>query len=378
MATISEAFSTGVVQLTGATADRVTLTDTNSHKVLIYNFDDADYLYVNCTAFASTVASQGTLTMDTQPSVLTASQGTLTIAEPVTDGDTFTIGSKTYTLQTTLTDSDGNIAIGGSEAQTKLNIVSAVNYDPTGPELFGGVPGTDFAASMTANSDASIAAFSGDAAVLTAKTAGAAGDTVATTHTLTHASNQFDGATLGTTTAGLDADTVTIDTNVYTWASTVGPDDAANTIAVGADLAAAKVNFVAAINASGTPNTEYSQNTKIHPTVSAAAFSGDACVLTARSAGTAGNSIATTETFAATNNQFDGGVLGTTTAGADAVPTTATAAADHFVVPPIRSGTSGPAYSVLELMSRPYGFHVNGFDASVVGNGGTYLIQLVR
>jgi hypothetical protein len=131
-----------------------------------------------------------------------AAQGTLTIAEPVTDGDTYTIDAKTYTLQTSLTDVDGNVAIGGSEAQTKLNIVAAMDLS--------GVAGTDYATSMTAHPTVDMAAFSGDDAVLTAKTAGVAGNSIVTTETFTHASNIFDAATLGTTTAGTAGDNVII------------------------------------------------------------------------------------------------------------------------------------------------------------------------
>jgi len=64
--------------------------------------------------------------------------------------------------------------------------------------------------------------------------------------------------------------------------------------------------------------------------VSAAAFDGDTCVITALSGGTGGNAIATTETFTATSNVFDGTTLGTTNAGVDPTAdefTTALAAA---------------------------------------------------
>jgi hypothetical protein len=131
-----------------------------------------------------------------------AAQGTLTIGEPVTDGDTFTIDDRTYTLQTALTDVDGNIAIGGSEAQTKLNIVAALDLT--------GTAGTDYATSMTRHDTVKIAAFSGDDAVLTARFGGTGGNSIVTTETFTHASNIFDAATLGTTTAGAAGDALTI------------------------------------------------------------------------------------------------------------------------------------------------------------------------
>lgn len=115
-------------------------------------------------------------------------------------------------------------------------------------------------------------------------------------------------------------DEFTIDTTVYTMMTTPA---AAYDIAIGADEAATKVNIVAAINASGTAGTEYFAGTLIHPTVTATTFAGDACVLTAKTNGTAGNSIVSAESgvgFAHASNVFDAATLGTTTAGVDQVP----------------------------------------------------------
>ncbi len=114
-------------------------------------------------------------------------QGTLTIAEPVTDGDTFTINGTVFELAD---DADGSptagrvqVPTGGSEANTKLNIVTAINGQGIG---------------------VSAAAFVGDDCVITADVDGTAGNSIATTETFTHGSNVFDAATLGTTTAGVD------------------------------------------------------------------------------------------------------------------------------------------------------------------------------
>jgi hypothetical protein len=126
------------------------------------------------------VKAQGTLTMDTLP----------------TDGDTYTIGGKTYTFQTTLTDVDGNVNIGGTLAQAKLNLVAAMDLS--------GVAGTDYATSMTAHPSVDAAAFSGNDCVLTAKVGGPSGNAIATTETFTAGTNVFDAATLGTTTAGIE------------------------------------------------------------------------------------------------------------------------------------------------------------------------------
>ena len=96
-------------------------------------------------------------------------------------------------------------------------------------------------------------------------------------------------------------DTMTIGNKVYTWVALAG-DDQDGEISVGADLAAAKVNMVAAINGTAGFNTP-------HPQVSAAAFSSHACTITALVGGTAGNAIATTETYTAGTNVFASATL---------------------------------------------------------------------
>jgi len=124
-----------------------------------------------------------------------ASQGTLTIAEPVTDGDPFTIDTQVYNLLTTPL-AAYDVAIGANEAATKVNIVAAINAS--------GTPGTEYFAGTLIHPTVSAATFSVDTCVLTAKTTGVAGDLIATTETFTHISNVFNAATLGTTTAGVD------------------------------------------------------------------------------------------------------------------------------------------------------------------------------
>lgn len=103
--------------------------------------------------------------------------------------------------------------------------------------------------------------------------------------------------------------TMTIGTTVYTFRA---PSDAdvAGEISIGTDLATAQAAIVAAINGTDGINTA-------HPLVSAGAFADNACIITALRGGTAGNSVATTETFTAGTNVFDAVVLGTTRAGTD-------------------------------------------------------------
>lgn len=102
-------------------------------------------------------------------------------------------------------------------------------------------------------------------------------------------------------------DTITIGDVVYTW---VAEAVEAGQIAIGANVGAAQVNFVAAVNGTDGVNPA-------NPYVTAADFGTNACILTAIVGGTAGNLIATTETFTDLTNAFDAGTLGTTVAGVD-------------------------------------------------------------
>jgi hypothetical protein len=96
-------------------------------------------------------------------------------------------------------------------------------------------------------------------------------------------------------------DTFTIGTKVYT----IVPDGTANAdgeVSRGTNLATAKTAIVAAINGTDGHNTP-------HPLVSASAFATNDCTITALIGGTAGNSVATTETFTAGTNVFAGATL---------------------------------------------------------------------
>jgi hypothetical protein len=104
-------------------------------------------------------------------------------------------------------------------------------------------------------------------------------------------------------------DTMTIGSRTYAFVA-LGTGNNDGEIALGANVAATQPLVVAAINGTDGWNTA-------NATVTAAAFSGSASVLTAKVEGTVGNSIVTTETFQAGGNVFDAATLGTTTAGAD-------------------------------------------------------------
>lgn len=108
--------------------------------------------------------------------------------------------------------------------------------------------------------------------------------------------------TLTMDTQPLSGDKVTIGTKVYTFVP-VGTDTADGEVSIGADLAEAQANLVAAINGTDGISTP-------HPLVSAADFAADDCVITALVGGVLGDAIATTETFTAGTNIFAVGTLG--------------------------------------------------------------------
>jgi hypothetical protein len=111
-------------------------------------------------------------------------------------------------------------------------------------------------------------------------------------------------------------DTVTIGTTVYTFVP-AGTANAAGEISRGADLAAAKLAFVAAVNGTDGINSA-------HPSVTASAFAVNVCTITAIIPGIF--TIATTETLTPAGDVFNAATLGTTTAGVDPTAAEATTA----------------------------------------------------
>lgn len=115
-----------------------------------------------------------------------AATGTLTFTGQPANGDTVTVGGKTYTFQTTLTNVDGNVAIGATEATSISNLAAAITL--------GAGSGTAYAAAMTANSEVTATA-AATTLTATAKTAGYSGNSVATS--ATSATMSWGASTLG-------------------------------------------------------------------------------------------------------------------------------------------------------------------------------------
>ncbi len=166
--------------------------------------------------------------------------GALTLTANAADTETVTIDTKTYTFQTTLTDVDGNVLIGATASDSLDNLIAAVMLGTRGLAAATGV--------LT---------FTGNAA---------------------------------------DTETVTIDTKVYTFQTTL--TDVDGNVLIGATASDSLDNLIAAITLGAGSGTTYAASTTLHPTVTAAAGTGDTLDVTAKTKGIEGNSIVTTETVA--------------------------------------------------------------------------------
>lgn len=113
-------------------------------------------------------------------------------------------------------------------------------------------------------------------------------------------------------TAPSDTDTVTIDTKVYTFKTSLTPVE--GEVLIGASAAAALDNLKAAINHTGTPDTDY-KCAAVHPTVTATTNTDTTQLVAAKTKGVAGNSIVLAK--ASTHLTVDAAVLGTEVAGVD-------------------------------------------------------------
>lgn len=117
--------------------------------------------------------------MATLPAMAFATS-TLTSTGTFTDTQTVTIGGKVYTAQTTLTDVDGNFLIGADQTASHLNLLRAINL--------GAGAGTLYATSTTIHPLVTATSSDGTHTIIKAKVAGAQGNLITTTETLTNAS----------------------------------------------------------------------------------------------------------------------------------------------------------------------------------------------
>ena len=106
-------------------------------------------------------------------------------------------------------------------------------------------------------------------------------------------------------------ETVTIGSTVYTYKTALTP--AAYEVLIGANQTASHLNLLRAITAGAGSGTLYGAGTVAHPSVTATASDGTTTTIEALVAGTAANSIATTETCA--NASWPGATMNSGTPG---------------------------------------------------------------
>lgn len=105
-----------------------------------------------------------------------------TLTSTGTFGNTQTVvcGGKTYTFQTTLTNVDGNVAIGADAEESLANLKAAINL--------GSGAGTAYAAAMTENALVKATDLTATTLKIVAKVPGVIGNHIPTTETQTNAS----------------------------------------------------------------------------------------------------------------------------------------------------------------------------------------------
>lgn len=111
------------------------------------------------------------------PTLVRAS-GTLTFTGLPVNAETFAVAGKTYTVQTSLTDVDGNIKIGADITAMASNVAAAINK--------GSGSGTAYAASMTENAHVYATSAAG-VVTFVAKIPGTIGNFVTLTESLSNA-----------------------------------------------------------------------------------------------------------------------------------------------------------------------------------------------
>ncbi|HVM94665.1 MAG TPA: flagellin [Terriglobales bacterium] len=240
------------------------------------------------TAGAAAVAATDTLTGAnfTQGAAAT---GTLTFTGNAAASDTVTVGTKTYTFVTTLSGAANEVLIGGSTAQSILNLEAAINAAPGGA-------GVAYGAGTVANTAAYASAVTGTTLTVTANLNGTGGNSIATS--VTGGGNEAFGA--ADLAGGVAGATVSIGSQTYTFVSALSHTETANEV-VSSSEATGLANLVSAVN--GTGGAGYSANTVANSQVTAGASTGTTVLFTADTAGTSGNFI-TTATSGATKGTF--------------------------------------------------------------------------
>jgi len=239
-----------------------------------------------------------------------------------TTGDSLTVGGQTYNFVSALSTNSGGTAnevvAGTSVAQDLINLQEAVNNGPAGTGA-----GTGYSVGTAANTSASITGTTGTTATFQALSSGTGGNNITTAISggigsfLT--TNFTGGSTLqsvgGPAVAG---DTVTVGGTTYRFVTAITAFSSANDVLVGAGTGAASetaslTNLAAAVNGATGAGVTYGLGTVANSSASATLVSNpnsgpvNQILFTPLTAGTAGNTIASTSTGG--DNIFSGALF---------------------------------------------------------------------
>ncbi len=176
----------------GSTVEAYQYARGNFSNTLIANFPLTDKATITAT-FVGTDTDNPTTSRQAGFTAVAAG-GVLTLSGNAADTETVTIGTVTYTFQTTLTDTANNVLIGASAAASIANLVAAITA--------GAGAGTNYGTGTVANPFATAAVGASDTMTVTASATGVNGNTIPTTETLSNGS--FAAATLSGGSNGLN------------------------------------------------------------------------------------------------------------------------------------------------------------------------------
>jgi hypothetical protein len=215
-------------------------------------------------------------------------------------GDTVTIGDKTYTFVSSLSDPaiPFEVVIGTSAATALDNLKAAINLSAGAGSVYGTGTTKNTSVVATDNTDTT--------QKVVARVPGTAGNSIAVSGTSNHLS--WGGSTLG---GGVDAETVSINGRAYSFVTVLseinGADAIADQVLFGSDSSVALDNLKLAVNAEGTAGSSYSTGTIKNADVLATTNESNAQTFEALVSGSAGNAITTTTTIV--NGSFGGATL---------------------------------------------------------------------
>jgi len=249
---------------------------------------------------AGAVEASGTLTSSgaSAPAVY----GTSTLTSDGTNfdaDDTITIGAVVYKFVVTPAAAN-DVKIGASAAVSLDNLKLAINA--------GTGEGTKYGTGTVAHPYFIATTNTDTTQVIVSRTIGTAAETAVINALVTESTDAnatWTGADITNGDAAQvtsDAATVTIGDITYTAVTSLAETHGLEAIPYQVLWVTSEAVFLdnlkLAINASGTPGTTYGSGTEVHPTVEATTNSNTEQTVVAKEAGTAGNSIATTDTLA--------------------------------------------------------------------------------